>query len=236
MRHCELAVIIPMYNPGEGWVRKLSESADQLKAVLDDKDFSLIVVNDGSTKNVDPQTIEDASRQLCNTVFLSYVSNQGKGYAIRYGMERAEADYYVYTDLDFPFGYRAVRDVLVRLETDHSNLVIGTRDPEYFKVLPIRRRLISRSLRFANCVLTRFIVKDTQAGLKGLDNKAKKVFLSTRVNSFIFELEFIKKCIRQGINCSFIGVSPQPNVRFSDFGLRTIMRELANLTKILLRT
>jgi len=159
--------------------------------------------------------------------------NKGKGNAVRYGLLNTDADYYIYTDFDFPFGYHAIRDTFEILINTHTNLVIGKRGKEYFSILPFKRRLISSTLRSINYLITGFRIIDTQAGLKGLDNKAKGIFLKTHINSFIFELEFLLNCLKNKITYQFINVKPREDIVFSDFGIKTIKKEIVNYLKVL---
>ena len=182
---------------------------------------------------MDDHIIQRIQEQHKNVLYFSYPINKGKGYAVRYGLKMTDADFYIYTDFDFPFGYQTIKDTFEILLKSEANLVIGKRGKEYFSVLPFKRKLLSTALRSINYLITGFRIVDTQAGLKGLDNKAKEIFLSTHINSFIFELEFLQKCLRKRISYKFIEVKPRADIVFSDFGLKTIKRELMNFTKVL---
>jgi glycosyltransferase involved in cell wall biosynthesis len=228
-----LAIILPIYNPPENWGNKLIHTLNELEAELGSVAYSLVIVNDGSTKSMDDHIIERIQDHHKNVIYHSYLQNKGKGHAVRFGLSKTEADFYIYTDFDFPFGYHAIRDTLEILMQAGTNLVIGKRGKEYFSVLPFKRRLISGTLRSINYLITGFKIVDTQAGLKGLDNQAKEVFLSTHINGFIFELEFLQKCLRNRLTYQFIDVKPREDIVFSDFGFNTIKREIVNFIKVL---
>jgi hypothetical protein len=102
-------------------------------------------------------------------------------------------------------------------------------------MLPIERRIISFLLKKINYLITGFKIKDTQAGLKGLDNEARKVLESTRTNSFIFELEFLKKSIKQGLSYKTINISCRPGIIFTNISFRIIWKELISFLKILFK-
>ena len=158
----------------------------------------------------------------------------GKGFAIRYGLEQSISDFYIYTDFDFPFGIHSLKQTYDLLAEGRSNLVIGTRNYSYFRTLPFERKLLSMGLMFFNSVLTCFRVKDTQAGLKGLDNKARDIFLSIKTNSFVFEVEFILKCLKANLKHSYLKVVADNDIKFSNFGSKTIRRELKNYFRIII--
>jgi hypothetical protein len=227
-----LAIIIPIYNPHNDWFEAFCESIDGIDILLQDVTYSIVLVNDGSTMFEEPQ-IDNFISKTNTFTYLSYSINQGKGYAIRYGLSKSQADYYIYTDIDFPFGYEVIQNIYRILSTTSTNLVIGLRDKEYFNLLPLRRKIISRVLHQINFVLTGFKVHDTQAGIKGFNNEAKNILLSTRTNGFLFDLEFIRGCIRKKLILNFIQIHPRFGIKFSEFRPTIIIREFINLIKIL---
>jgi len=232
----KLAIILPIYNPPENWENKLIHTLSELENELGRRNYFLVIVNDGSTKRMDDEKIKHIQDHHKNVLYYSYPDNKGKGFAVRYGLNHTEADFYIYTDFDFPFGYHAVKDTLEILLNSSVNLVIGKRGKEYFSVLPFKRRLISKGLRSINYLISGFRIIDTQAGLKGLDNNAKAVFQTTRINSFIFELEFLLKCLKKKLTYKFIEVKPRADIIFSDFGIKTIKKEITNFIKVVTGT
>jgi hypothetical protein len=145
----------------------------------------------------------------------------------------SDADFYVYTDVDFPFGYKVISQTYQILKSSKTNIVIGTREASYFRLLPMKRRIYSFLLKELNFLITGFKIKDTQAGLKGLDNKARKVLTETKTNTFLFELEFLKNSIKQGLTYSFINIRCSPGIRFTNFRLRILLKETISLLKLL---
>lgn len=229
-----LAIIVPLYNPHNDWYDAICNSIIGLDTVFNNIEYSIILVNDGSTQ-FDESHIENLKTKGDKIAYLSYPVNKGKGYSIRYGLSKTQADYYVYTDIDFPFGYEAIKNMYEMLNGSSINLVIGTRNDEYYKLLPFKRRLLSKAFQSVSYILTGFRVHDTQAGIKGFDNEAKRVFLATKINGFLFDLEFIRNCLREKLHFAFINIHPRPNIRFSDFRTNIIKQELRNLNKIIFR-
>jgi len=230
-----LTIILSVYNPHDGWDKELLHSFPRLKDRFSDIDYCITIVNDGSTTNVE-NTIKNLILPYHKNVYYSgYRKNMGKGFAIRHGLELSSSDYYIYCDFDFPFGIDALREIYEILAAGKTNLVMASRNFfSIYKKLPFWRCLLSLSLFIINSIITRFRVKDTQAGLKGLDNKARDVFLTTKTNSFVFDIEFILKCLKADLKYSFVKVVPNHNIKFTNFGLKVIKRELINYSKILL--
>lgn len=229
-----LAIIVPLYNPHNDWFNALCDSIAGLDSILKDVEYSVVLINDGSTA-FDESYIEKLMAKTNKVVYVSYPVNQGKGYAIRFGLSKTLARYYVYTDIDFPFGYEVIKNMYQTFTLTRTNLIVGIRDKQYFNLLPLKRKILSIALHNINFVLTGFKVHDTQAGIKGFDNEAKKELLATRTNGFLFDLEFIRRCLRKRLKYSIITIHPRSEIKFSDFHAYVIKRELKNLIKIIFR-
>ena len=227
----KLNVIIPLYNPRAGWENQFIDSISELKKELKETELTVILVNDGSTIQMD--NIKGIMERFNYLKYYSYPVNKGKGYAIRYGINISDADFYVYTDIDFPFGYQIISQTYQILKSSKTNIVIGTRDLSYFRMLPLERRIYSFLLKELNYSITGFKIKDTQAGLKGLDNKARKVLAKTKINTFLFELEFLKNSLKQGLTHEFITVKCRPGLKFTNFRLHILLKETFSLLKLL---
>jgi len=229
-----LAIVVPLYNPHNDWFDAMCNSIAGLDVMLKDVDYSIVLVNDGSTC-FDESDIDKLKAKTSKISYLSYPKNQGKGYCIRHGLRNIEADFYVYTDIDFPFGYEIIYQMYDRFVESKTCLMIGIRNKEYFRLLPTKRKIISKLLHLINYVLTGFKVHDTQAGIKGFDNKAKQVFLATKTDGFLFDLEFIRGCLHQNLSYAELNVHPRHNIHFSDFRTPVIAREFKNLIRIIFR-
>jgi len=229
----KLNIIIPLYDPHAGWENQFIDSISELREQLEETELTVILVNDGSTGQI--KNIESIINRFSYLKYYSYPVNRGKGYAIRYGINTSDADFYVYTDIDFPFGYQIIFQAYQILKSSKTNIVIGTRDLSYFRTLPLKRRIYSVLLKELNYLITGFKIKDTQAGLKGLDNRAKKVLAGTKTNTFLFELEFLRNCIKQRLTYKFINVSCRPNIKFTNFRFRILLKETISLLKLLLK-
>ncbi len=234
-RRTEISIILPLYNPHEGWKENLHLALANMDKLFVGVRYQMVIVNDGSTKNIDEDFLKRLAAKHDGLTYLAYPNNKGKGGAVRFGLAGVHSDYYIYSDFDFPFGYQAIRDAYNLLKTNKIGLVIAKRDAHYYRILPFVRKVLSRSLQVMNYFLTGFKVVDTQAGLKGLNEEAKAVFLTTQTTSFIFEVEFIKKAIKKGIPYQYLDVRPKEGIQLTNFGMTTLKKELKSLLKILSR-
>jgi len=227
----ELTIVLPIYNPIISWEDELRDSLGSLAILFKKISYKIIVVNDGSSIDL-TVSIKYLNTIFNNIEFISYKKNMGKGYAIRTGIKKANSTFYIYTDWDFPFGVKPVYETYKTLKNNNYDVVICERNGSYYKSLPLFRRIMSISLRSINNVLLKFKNIDTQAGLKGLNEKARLVFLKIETNSFIFELEFIKKLINQKLNLGFLKVHPREDIHFTNFSTNTIFNEMINFIKL----
>lgn len=230
----DLAIILPVYNPHQGWEGELLCALGKIQEIFSGVDYQITIVNDGSTDGVDDIIRNGILPEYPDIKYLCYPRNMGKGFAIRHAMERSASDYYIYCDFDFPFGTDVLRNIYEILAGGSTNLVMASRNFNTFiRRLPFIRRLVSLSLILINYCITGFRIKDTQAGLKGLDNRARSIFLTTKTNSFVFDLEFALKCLKSGIKFGFVKVDLNPEIRFNNFSSAILRRELVNFLKII---
>jgi len=226
-----LSIVLPLYNPHVGWEDELLASFRLLSSLFEGIDYKIVIVDDGSPTDLSASLAKIKCAEP-RVLLHGYKENKGKGHAIRHGIKQVQAIYYIYNDWDFPFGVQPLRAIYDLLTTQRCDLVLGTRGKNYMKALPFKRKIISAGVRFANYLLTNFKIGDTQAGLKGLSNKARDMLLETKTNSFIFEFEFIKKVLKQKLTYTFLTVEPKPNIVMSNFKFKTIKKELITYIKL----
>lgn len=225
----KLNIIVPVYNPHPGWETHFLQHLHDLETKIGETDFRVVLVNDGSTKVI--ENIDVILKSFPRLDYFSYPVNKGKGHAIRYGIAQEVADYYFYTDVDFPFGCDVIAEAYDKLKNTGVNLVIGVRNKEYFHALPPERRIISYLMKGFCKAISRSRLRDTQAPLKGFDNRARDIFLNTKVDGFIFDFEFLLKCLRHKITYTNIKLSPRPGLIFTEFSNSTIRKEFINLLR-----
>jgi glycosyltransferase involved in cell wall biosynthesis len=228
----DLNIILPVHNPDIHWEESIHYALTLIHDIFTEINYKVIIVDDGSNFDISDRFLR-LKEKFNNIETISYRPNQGKGNAIKTGLSHAEAKYYIYTDCDFPFGEDVLLDIYHILSSNKADLVIGTRTREYFSSLPFMRRCLSLSVRTMNFIMLGFRKVDTQAGLKGLNNKARLVFLGNKTHGFIFEMEFIRNCFRNKLKSCPIPVKPRDNIKFNNFKVKTILRELKFYIKLM---
>ena len=110
--HTRLSIIIPFYNPG----RFLRTCLENLAAQYNEQ-VEIILINDGSTENVDEQ-IRFANNSFLNFKYLTYVQNQGVSNARNIGLQNAASDYTWFIDVDDVIERDAIMTIIQAIEGD----------------------------------------------------------------------------------------------------------------------
>lgn len=226
-----ISIVIPCYNPCDGWSDGIVKHVSLLKEHLPGYHFQIIISNDGSTR-INPQEI-NALEHCPQVVFLNHLVNEGKGAAIRKGMLHATGAIVIYTDIDFPFGIEPIVEIVHLFERHpECSFIYGKRIAFYFQQLPFKRRVISKTMRLVNQFIIPSCITDTQAGIKGLRGELVTEILQTKTNTFVFEIELIQRLSRRQVGIRSVDVSPKTDIVFSNFSSKTLLRESLNLLKI----
>ncbi len=139
-----ISVVCPFFNEEaiiEASVREMLENLGRL-----DRDWELIIVDDGSTDRSHELALSLAAK-FENLSLIHYPSNRGRGYAIREGAAQARGDVLVTTEIDSSWGDDIVeRIVAVFDQSPDTDMVIAS--PHLpgggYKNVPVRRVMISR--------------------------------------------------------------------------------------------
>ena len=195
----------------------------------------LIIVNDGSTE----QTLFDELKNLNSKIIftpLAYAENRGKGFALRHGVNKAKAEFFIYTDVDLPYTHESFLKVYSALKNDNADVAIGIRGEEYYNHLPKTRVRISKILRWFIKKFLRIPTDDTQCGLKGFNQKGKEIFLQTTINRYLFDLEFIFLAAKNNLNIKTVEVDLRSDVQLSTMSSKILLQEFGNFLKIFVKS
>ena len=231
-----LDIILPAYNPLPGWEDIVIGRFQSLVKALPDVKIRLFIVNDGSQRLEENHSAGVIQEVIPDLQWISYKENRGKGYALRQGVKQSTADYIVYTDIDWPYTEESMIGLSHSL-MESNDAVIGKRDDAYYIHLPAARRRISRLLRSFNARLLRLKVDDTQAGLKGFRKNVKDIFLSTTIDRYLFDLEFIfLLSAKKDIKVIGYPIALRPGITFSKMNRKILFQEARNFLKIWMKS
>ena len=195
--------------------------------------FHLFIVSDGSRRGYEPETIDRLRQLIPNVCVVDYKPNRGKGYALREAVKRCTSPYIIYTDYDFPYTNDSFGRMVETL-LGGADVVVATRSKSYQENLPPFRKVLSKLSHICNTWILRIKIKDTQGGMKGFSQAGQAIFLTTRINSFLFDTEFIYKASRRKeINLRTINANIKEGLAVSDMGFKVLRREALNFLSIL---
>lgn len=185
----DTVVLLPAYNPNIMMLKTLRE--------LQKEDFGVLVVNDGSAKEF--SELFDAAQKYA--VVLSYEKNRGKGYALKYGMQKIkeyfpDAVRFITADAD---GQHSTEDICNIREKMRGgdDFILGTRD---FKGnTPLRSRVGNSMSRLVFAVSTGYYLSDNQSGLRGFDLCHVPWMVNVNGNRYEYEMNVLICAVKQKI-------------------------------------
>lgn len=217
-----LSVIIPAYNEEKRLPKTLEEIDKYLKK--QSYDYEIMVVNDGSKD----RTVEIAKSfvpKIKNLIVTGYEKNQGKGYAVRFGMQKAQGEVRLFTDADNSTSIDHLEKMWPEFKKGFK-VVIGTRDPRDAKgarqAFPQswgRRRLGDIFNLLVQIIVGIWGIWDSQCGFKGFTAKAaENIFPKCKINRFAFDPEILAIAKKLGYKIKIIPVywinAPDSRVKF----------------------
>ncbi|MEZ4979698.1 MAG: glycosyltransferase family 2 protein [Chitinophagales bacterium] len=227
------SLILPCYNPIEGWENRILDSVANLSSLLPGEVFQVILVNDGSTRGVSAQSISKLEESIEHFVYVNQSENRGKGFAVRTGAALAKASCLIYTDVDFPYLEENLVKMYYSILNQNSDLVVGVREDAYYQGIPSSRKRISLWYKALLKKLLNIPTSDTQAGLKALSLHAKLCLLECKTDGYLFDLELIKKCSQKKLKINQEKIELKPGIILSKMPIKTLLKEFFNFLKIL---
>ncbi len=232
----KLDIVLPCYNPLPAWEKRIVDTIQLLEKRLKGVEVFLYMVNDGSSKNIDRQAVAYLNNHVANFQFIEYSINRGKGYALRQGVAATKNDLCIYTDIDFPYELESLVAVFEALKSGVS-VAIGVRESRYYEYVPRVRIWISKTLKWLIRNFLRLPVTDTQCGLKGFNKEGKAIFLSTTIDRYLFDLEFVFLTAKQkNLQLKPITVELRPGIVFSNMNFKILSQEGKSFLKIFLKS
>ncbi len=188
----KVALLIPIFEPNEKVIPYLK--------TFDKNDFdSFLVVDDGSGENY-----RDTFKQIAaETVFkvISYPSNQGKGYALKTGIQKliddnSDLDFIVTADGDGQHLKKDIMNIKNQLDKHQGELVFGTRD--FSKPNVPRNSLLGNQIfHYVFRILTGLDLKDTQTGLRAIPSNLFETALEAKGERYEYEFNFLIDSVRE---------------------------------------
>jgi glycosyltransferase involved in cell wall biosynthesis len=185
----KLSVVMPVYNEAN----TLEEIVARVKAGgLADE---IVMVDDGS-KDASPEILKKLDGKDGVRV-ITHEKNQGKGAAVRTGIQAATGDLILIQDADLEYDPRDYKKLLDPIETQRAEVVYGSR----FLGGPRRPTMFmhmvaNKLLTFLTNILYNNILTDMETGYK-LFRREVLQGIQIKSNSFNFEPEITAKLLKR---------------------------------------
>jgi glycosyltransferase involved in cell wall biosynthesis len=196
-----ISVLIPVYNEART-IEEILRRVDATGLATE-----ILVVDDGST---------DGTRELLKSLnhiplrLYFHERNQGKGAAIRTGIEKTIGDVVLIQDADLEYDPRDYPALLKPLEEGLADVVYGSR----FLGGPRRPTMFwhmvaNRLLTFITNILYNSILTDMETGYK-VFRREVVAGLQLRANRFDFEPEFTAKILKRKVRIFEVPITFNP--------------------------
>ncbi|HBE90860.1 MAG: hypothetical protein A3G57_01905 [Candidatus Andersenbacteria bacterium RIFCSPLOWO2_12_FULL_45_8] len=184
-----LSVIIPAYRQAGTIAADLQRLNDLIKTLV--PSYELVLVIDGNEDN----TLNNVRRSLSlpNLTIECFDHNQGKGAALRHGLQRSHGEVVAFIDAGNDIDPSFLQIMLAEFKLHHADIVIGSKRHSLSEVdYPWLRRVYSTTYQILNRLLFCLKVRDTQVGLKICRREVLTAVLPRIVvKKFAFDLELL---------------------------------------------
>ena len=197
----KLSIIIPVYNE-ENTICNILEKISKSK--IENFDFEIIIINDGSTDN-SYKIIQDNKNLFHQLINLE--KNNGKGFAIRRGLECATGDYIILQDADLEYDPSEYSKLLNPIINNKADVVYGSRflGNDERRVLYFCHTVGNKFLTLLSNMLSNLHLTDMEVCYKVFKaDVIKKIDL--KENRFGFEPEITAKIAKQNIKIYEVGI------------------------------
>lgn len=183
-----ISIVVPAYKQQKTISRDIKNIYETLSTLP--YKFEIIIVVDG---NLDKTSLKVKRIKEKNVHVYEYEKNQGKGFAVKYGVLKAKGDIIGFLDAGMDLDPSEISMMIDSMNFNKANIVIGSKlHPDSKVNYPMIRKILSWGYRTFTHVLFGFSVRDTQVGLKIFKKKvAKDVFPRLLVKRFAFDVEVL---------------------------------------------
>lgn len=199
VRFSKLSVIVPVYDERNTVV----EIVRRMRAVDLPVDLEIVVVDDGSTDGT-----RDVLRQLADSTVrvVLHERNQGKGAAIRTGLEKVTGDLVLIQDADLEYDPEDWPKLLNPLLRGKAQVVYGSRFTGERRNMLFLHWIGNRFLSLVTNVLYNTTLSDMETCYKLFDRTVLDG-ITINASRFEFEPEITAKLLRRGIRIYEVPIS-----------------------------
>lgn len=192
-----LSLVVPAYKQEKTIIRDL-QNLNKVLSSLQYKHEIIVVVDGFVDKTYD--LLLNHKSEIRNLKVFGYKENSGKGFAIKYGVQKAKGDVIGFIDAGMDIDPSEISLMLDLMEWNKADIIMGSKlHPESKVNYPFWRKILSWGYRSLTHILFGFNIKDTQVGFKIFRKKvAKEVFKRIIVKRFAFDIEVLTVAYKLG--------------------------------------
>jgi len=203
-RPVTLSLVVPCYNEE----KTLESCIESVVAIRDETlNLELIIVNDCS-KDRSLEVARGIAERIPGVVVLSHEKNQGKGAALRTGIQHATGDFVGIQDPDLEYDPMDLKRLLIPLRKGEADVVLGSRflSSGYHRVLYFWHSLGNQFLTLLSNMLTDLNLTDMETCYKLFRREVIQA-IQIEENRFGFEPEVVAKVAHQRLRVYEMGIS-----------------------------
>lgn len=185
-----LSVIVPAFKQEKTIARDLRNINRTLFKGLKELDYEIICVVDGNVDN----TFKEAKRVKSTKIkIFSYDTNQGKGYAVRFGMARSRGDLVSFLDAGMDIQAKGIMMLMAHMQWYDADVIVGSKRHPVSRVnYPFFRHILSIGYHLGVKLLFGLPLTDTQSGIKIFKRKVlEKVLPRLLVTRYAMDIEML---------------------------------------------
>ena len=185
-----LSVIVPTYKQERTIKKDLENIIDTLDSGLSNIDFEIICVIDGKIDNTSKEAKKIKSNKL---KVYEYNNNQGKGYAVRFGMSKAKGDLISFLDAGMDISPKGIMMLMAHMDWYNADIIVGSKKHPVSKVnYPILRKILSLGYHLGVRILFGLDLSDTQSGIKIFRREVvEKILPRLLVKTYAMDIEML---------------------------------------------
>lgn len=202
----KLSIVIPCFNEA----RTLQQCVEKVLQIADNTlQLEIIIVDDFSTDESN-MIADNLAKKHAGISVLHHEENQGKGAALRTGIQKASGDFVAIQDADLEYEPMELKRLLEPLTKGQADVVFGSRFLSYgfHRVLYFWHSLGNHFLTFLSNMFTDLNLTDMEACYKVF---RRDVIQSIQIeeNRFGFEPEIVAKVAQMRLRIYEMGISYQ---------------------------
>ena len=200
-----LSVVVPAYMQEKTPRKDLENINKTLERGLGESvNYEIICVVDGELDNSRYEAEKINSPKI---KIYSYKENRGKGYAVRYGMEKASGDLISFLDAGMDISPKGIMMLMAHMNWYNADIIVGSKRHPVSRVnYPLFRKILSTGYHVGVKLLFDLPLSDTQSGIKIFKRKVvDRILPRLLVKTYAMDIEMLAVAKYLGFDKIFEG-------------------------------